>query len=249
MEFITDFILSILGASFLFGYMLVFLFASLETIVGVGLFIPGSMMVLISGALATQGYFDIWVLIIVTTSAAVLGDNFNYFLGKRYGARWILQGFWFVGEHHIERGKYFFDKHGAKSVFIGRFLPSVKEIVPFLAGVLYMRTGVFFLWNLLGSFGWSLAWLFTGYFFAKSLTTVYDMVSRAEKVLLTIAFVAIAVYILKLFIAYHNKLFPSQEKPLPIFEYKRPVWISKVADIYVWFSAKRRKNKTDRLFD
>ena len=116
------------------GYWIAFFAALLETTVGIGLILPGSTIILFLGALSARGYLDTGDLLWFAILGAILGDNINYYLGRRYGAKWLEKGFWFLKSNHIEKARYFMDAHGAKSVFLGRFIPSVKEVVPFIAG-------------------------------------------------------------------------------------------------------------------
>jgi undecaprenyl-diphosphatase len=150
-------------------YWLAFFAAFLETAFLLGLLIPGSTVLLLLGAYSTGLDVDFFSLWLFAVMGAILGDNLNYFLGKRYGKRLIKRGFWFLKPHHFQPAQHFFDKHGGKSVFLGRFIPSVKELIPFVAGTVGMRQRTFMLWNILGAMGWGLEWLGAGYLFAQSL--------------------------------------------------------------------------------
>ncbi len=161
------------------GYWIAFFAALLETTIGIGLFLPGSTIILFLGALSARGYLDLGDLIWFAVMGAIIGDNINYYLGKRYGARWVEKGFWFLKTQHIEKARHFMENHGAKSIFLGRFIPSVKEVVPFLAGTLMMKKRTFFLWNVLGAIGWGLQWVLAGFIFAQSLNITELWLSRA----------------------------------------------------------------------
>ncbi|HOX14938.1 MAG TPA: LssY C-terminal domain-containing protein [Smithellaceae bacterium] len=161
------------------GYWIAFFAALLETTVGIGLILPGSTIILFLGALSARGYLDTGDLLWFSVLGAILGDNINYYLGTRYGAKWLEKGFWFLKSNHIEKARYFMDAHGAKSVFLGRFIPSVKEIVPFIAGSVKMNKRTFMFWNILGGIGWGFEWVLTGYIFAQSLNLAELWLSRA----------------------------------------------------------------------
>ena len=151
------------------GYWVAFLAALLETVLGVGLLLPGSTIILFLGAFSARGYLDLGDLIWFAVLGAVIGDNINYHLGKKFGARWTREGIWFLKKEHFEKATAFFERHGAKSVFWGRFIPSVKEMAPFIAGLAGMRQSTFMVWNILGGIGWGLQWVLAGYLFAQSL--------------------------------------------------------------------------------
>jgi membrane protein DedA with SNARE-associated domain/membrane-associated phospholipid phosphatase len=189
------------------GYWIAFFTALLETTIGIGLILPGSTLILFLGALSGRGYFDFGDLLWFAVLGAVLGDNVNYFLGKRYGARWIKNGVWFLKPEHLEKGRIFFDTHGAKSVFLGRFIPSVKEIVPFFAGSVRMRQRTFFIWNVLGATGWGFEWVGAGYVFSQSLKLAQTWLSRAGFFLTGLVALFIIFYLMKWLVARKGKYF------------------------------------------
>jgi membrane protein DedA with SNARE-associated domain len=161
------------------GYWIAFFAALLETTVGIGLILPGSTIILFLGALSARGYVDVGDLIWFSVLGAIIGDNINYHLGRKYGAKWLEKGFWFLKAKHIEKARYFMDAHGAKSVLLGRFVPSVKEVVPFIAGSVRMNNRTFMLWNVLGAVGWGFEWVLAGYIFSQSLNLAALWLSRA----------------------------------------------------------------------
>lgn len=160
------------------AYWLAFLAALLETTFLVGLLIPGSTIILLLGTLAATGKLDFAGLFWFAAAGAILGDNLNYWLGKHYGQRWIQRGVGPLRHEHLQRVHDFFATHGSRSVFLGRFIPTFKELVPFVAGSAGMRQTVFMFWNVLGGLGWSLAWLGAGYVFARSLSLAQLWLSR-----------------------------------------------------------------------
>jgi len=161
------------------GYWLAFFAALLETTVGIGPFLPGSTIILILGALSARGYLDLGDLIWFAVMGAIIGDNINYSLGKRYGSEWLQKGIWLIKPQHFEKIRRFMDAHGAKSVFLGRFIPSGKEVIPFIAGSVKMNKRTFMFWNVLGAIGWGFQWVLVGYIFAQSLNIAELWLSRA----------------------------------------------------------------------
>ena len=178
------------------GYWIAFFAAILETTFGIGLILPGSTIILFLGALSARGYLDTGDLLWFAVLGAIIGDNVNYYLGRKYGTKWLEKGFWFLKSNHIKKARYFMDIHGAKSVFLGRFIPSVKEVVPFIAGSLKMNKRTFMLWNILGAAGWGFEWVLAGYIFAQSLNLAELWLSRAG---LFFAFLVILIGILYFF--------------------------------------------------
>ncbi|MDO9210691.1 MAG: LssY C-terminal domain-containing protein [Deltaproteobacteria bacterium] len=160
------------------GYWIAFFAALLETTIGVGLLLPGSTIILFLGALSARGYLDVGDLIWFAVLGAILGDNINYYLGNKYGSKWLKKGFWFLKIQQIQKARHFMDTHGAKSIFLGRFIPSVKEIAPFIAGSVKMNKRTFMFWNVLGAIGWGFQWVLAGYIFAQSLNIAELWLSR-----------------------------------------------------------------------
>lgn len=161
------------------GYWIAFFAALLETTIGIGLVLPGSTIILFLGALSARGYLDVGDLIWFAVLGAIIGDNVNYYLGSKYGAKWLKDGFWLLKASHLEKAKYFMDAHGAKGIFLGRFLPGVKEVAPFIAGSVKMNRRTFMFWNVLGAVGWGFEWVLAGYIFAQSLNLAEFWLSRA----------------------------------------------------------------------
>lgn len=184
---------------------------------GIGLFIPGSTIILLMGGLAANGTFDLGDLLWFAVIGAVIGDNINYYIGKKYGKRLLNNGFWIIKPAHFKKGEGFFEKHGAKSVFIGRFVPSLKEIVPLIAGVFRMKHLPFMLWNILGAIGWSLAWVLPGYFFAQSIGLAQVWLTRVGFFLLILVVLFLGFYLLDLLLIKKGK---------NIFTFLSSVWRS-----------------------
>ena len=175
-------------------YWIALLAALVETVLVIGLFLPGSSMLLLLGALAASpGGPSFLGILAFAVAGATLGDNINYSLGRRYGRRWTQQGLWLLRREHFEKAQVFFSRHGGKSVFLSRFIPSLKEVAPFVAGTAGMGHGWFFVWNLLGALGWGLQWVGAGYVFARSLSLAQLWMSRAG---LGIALLALSLLLL-----------------------------------------------------
>ncbi|MBU1642426.1 LssY C-terminal domain-containing protein [bacterium] len=189
------------------GYWIAFFAALLETTIGVGLFLPGSTVILLLGAFSAHGYFDLSGLLWSAVAGAVLGDNVNYFLGRRYGSYWLKRKLWFINKGHVEKAKRFMDTHGAKSIFLGRFIPSVKEIAPFIAGSIKMNRRAFLFWNTLGAVGWGLEWVLAGYLFAQSLNVAEVWLSRAGLFLGALLLIGILFYLVKWLVITRGKQF------------------------------------------
>lgn len=189
----------------LLGYWVAFFAALLETALVVGLLLPGSTLLLLLGALSASGHLDFGDLLWFAVAGAVLGDNVNFWLGRRYGNDWVRGGIWFFKPNHFEQARRFFDRHGAKSVFLARFIPSVKEIAPFVAGTVGMQRSKFMLWNVLGAIGWSLQWVGGGYLFGQSLSLAQASMSRAGMALVVLLLVWLLLWLLQRFVVHQGR--------------------------------------------
>ena len=187
------------------GYWIAFFATLMETIVGIGLFIPGSIIVLVMGALSASGYFDLGDLFWFAIIGAIIGDNINYYIGKKYGSKIFIRGLWFIKPFYFRKGEKFFKHYGLKSVLFGRFIPSIKEVIPLVAGASNINRLSFVTRNILGIIGWSLIWILPGYFFVQSLNFVKVWLNRAGFFFLTLIVIFTIFYILKVILIKRGK--------------------------------------------
>ena len=155
------------------GYWIVALVVGLES---VGLPLPGeTILVLAAIYAATDPSFNVWVLIAVASLGAIVGDNLGYWLGLRYGYALLLRYGNRIGifESRIKLGQYLFLKHGAKVVFLGRFVALLRILAAFLAGLNRMPWRAFLIANASGGVIWAAVFGIGGYFFGKVLLQVH----------------------------------------------------------------------------
>jgi len=171
-----------------------------ETLIGLGFLLPGSTFLLLLGVLAGQGYFDIVVLLLFAVAGAYLGDITNYHIGKHYGTVLLGRSWMPFSNEQLRKAHKFLNTHGAKSVFLARFLPGLKESVPFLAGSLKMQRSKFLFWDIFGAVGWSLEFIGIGYLFSASLSLAQIWLSRTVTVIAMLIFLFILLFLLKRFI-------------------------------------------------
>ncbi len=205
-----DYLTSLLPAIDTFhsiGYWLAFFSAFFETVIGVGLLLPGTSIIVILGAFAAQGYLDVGDLIWFAIFGAILGDNINYFLGKKYGANWIKNGVWFIKPEHLKKSREFLNKHGVKSIFLARFVPGLKELVPLIAGMVKMKRKPFFIWNVFGGIGWGIVFVLFGYIFSQSLNLAQTWLSKIGFFFAILILFFILFYILKWIIIKQGRQF------------------------------------------
>ncbi len=149
-------------------YVILFLIIFCETGLVVTPFLPGDSLLFTIGAFAALGSFDVaWVLFILTI-AAILGDSVNYAVGKYLGQKICEKANGrFIKKEYLDRTHKFYEKYGAKTIVIARFVPIVRTFAPFVAGVGTMRYITFLTYNIIGGVLWVGGFVLAGYFFGN----------------------------------------------------------------------------------
>lgn len=137
------------------GLPLLFVLVAVETI---GIPVPGETALIAAGVLAGRGKLPIEGVIAVAAAAAITGDNIGFFIGRKYGRTLLLRPGPALKHRMrvIEVGEPFFDRHGPKAVFLGRWVAGLRITGAWMAGINRMRWPVFTFFNALGGIGWSL---------------------------------------------------------------------------------------------
>lgn len=148
-------------------YGLLFLIVFVETGVVVMPFLPGDSLLFAAGALAAQGAMDPWVLGALLWTAAVLGDNCNYWVGRRLGERVHQLDSRWVRREYLTRTQAYFDRHGGKTIVIARFMPIIRTFAPFVAGVGRMDYRRFLPIDVFGGLVWVGSFVTLGYAFGN----------------------------------------------------------------------------------
>ncbi|HHX58267.1 MAG TPA: DedA family protein [Candidatus Moranbacteria bacterium] len=164
--------------------------ALLESLAFIGSILPGSILVILAGFLSAHGYLEISKLIWFVTFGAILGDGFSYWLGTK-GKVIFQKNYRWLKYVNLEKGEYFFKKHGGKSVFWGRFIGLLRPIIPFIAGLSKMNKKEFFLWNVTSAFLWATSHLLIGYFSGGALGSIKTWSERVTVLIVIIIFVFI----------------------------------------------------------
>ncbi|MEA2249091.1 MAG: hypothetical protein QOH46_3620 [Solirubrobacteraceae bacterium] len=154
---------SILSVARDVGYPVLFLVIAMETM---GIPVPGETALLTAGFLASRGHLDITAVIAVAAAAAIVGDNVGFMIGRKLGRRVLLAPGPFERHRHrvIEIGEPFFERHGPKAVFLGRWVAGLRITSAWLAGVNRMSWPTFLFWNALGGIAWATSVSLLAYF-------------------------------------------------------------------------------------
>ena len=150
-----------------FTYLILFIIIFAETGFVVTPFLPGDSLLFAAGALLappnTTG-LDIYILALLLIVAAFTGNTVNYLIGGYLGPKVFKEKNKILKLDYYLQTKAFFDKHGGKAVIISRFMPIIRTIAPFVAGVGRMPFLRYSLYNIIGGASWILVFLFSGYF-------------------------------------------------------------------------------------
>src|SRR5690348_1562987 len=149
-------------------YLILFLIVFCETGLVVTPFLPGDSLLFAVGTFAALGALDLWLAMALLMVAAILGDSLNYAIGARVGPRVFRQeGVRFLNRRDLERTHAFYERYGAKTIVIARFVPIVRTFAPFVAGIGRMRYRRFLFYNVAGGLGWIVLLTAGGYLFGN----------------------------------------------------------------------------------
>jgi len=151
-------------------YLVLFLIVFCETGLVVMPFLPGDSLLFALGAMTTlsEGALDIGVLSFLLFVAALLGDNLNYFVGRKLGESLFQnENSKFFKRQHLESAKKFYDRWGSRAVVLARFMPIVRTFVPFVAGVGQMNYKKFLAFSVFGAAAWIQIFLWAGRIFGN----------------------------------------------------------------------------------
>jgi membrane protein DedA with SNARE-associated domain len=164
------------------GYPAITLIVFIECI---GIPIPGeTMLLLASFYAATDNHLQIPFVIICAAVGAILGDNVGYHIGRTGGRAFVQKfgRFFFVKMEHLDKAERFFKRHGAKTVFFGRFISLLRIWSAFLAGMNHMNWRTFMFYNGLGGIVWATYVGLLGFVAGRYFHQHFDQVSWALRV-------------------------------------------------------------------
>jgi membrane-associated protein len=146
-------------------YLILFVIIFAETGFVVTPFLPGDSLLFAAGALIARGSsgLDIYLLAVILIVAAFTGNTLNYTLGNYLGPKVFKEKNKILKLDYYLQTKAFFDKHGGKAVIFSRFMPIIRTIAPFVAGVGRMPFGRYSVYNIIGGASWVILFLFAGY--------------------------------------------------------------------------------------
>ena len=178
-----------------YGYFVVFFGVLLEN---AGVPVPGETILLAGAALARFGHLSLPNVIVIAIIGAVLGDNIGFYIGRRGGRLLLERRGWIFGltPGRLAQFDTFFNLHGAKTVFIARFVTGLRVVGAVLAGASTLPWGRFFVFNVAGAIAWATTFGFVGYALGYSWDTIERWIGHLGLALLVvIAAVAAVVFV------------------------------------------------------
>lgn len=168
-HFVTD----VRGLIQLGGLLLICAIVFVETGLFVGFFLPGDSLLVTAGVFAASGDLSLPALLISASACAIAGDQVGYYIGHRAGAAlYSRPDSRFFKRKHLERAHAFYEKHGAKTIVIARFVPIVRTFAPAVAGAAQMNYRRFVSYNVFGGLFWVLSTVLLGYFLGRAVPDI-----------------------------------------------------------------------------
>lgn len=172
-----------------YGYWVVFFGVMLEN---AGIPVPGETVLLAAGFFAAQGHFNLFLVMIVAASGAIIGDNAGYFVGRKVGRATIERygrRVWLSPER-LAKMDGFFARHGNKTILFARFVTGIRVFAALFAGAARMKWSSFALYNIAGAILWSVAITLLGFFFGHSWNLLQRWLGRTGLIALVLLCVA-----------------------------------------------------------
>ncbi len=181
------------------GYPAIFIVTYLERSALVSVVVPGGIIVLLAGVLASRGYLDIVACMIFACLGAIAGDVTSYLLGRMIGRPYFERHsrFFFLKKKHVNEANEYFREEGGKSIFFSRFISILSTVVPFSAGMSRLPYRTFLVYGIIGNLAWTLFYGLLGYFFGWSWKTTEKWPERFGLISLALLVVSLITYLLR----------------------------------------------------
>lgn len=180
------------------GYIGIFIVIFAESGLFLGFFLPGDSFLFTAGILASQGVFNIALLMLVTFVAAVIGDSFGYYFGHKIGHRiFSKEDSFFFHKKHLIEAKEFYEAHGPKTIILARFVPIVRTFATILAGVGEMQYRKFLAYNIIGAVIWAIGMPLLGYALGSQIPQIDKYIIPVVLVIIGISFLPVITHLIK----------------------------------------------------
>jgi membrane-associated protein len=155
------------------GHLVLIVIIFSETGIMAGFFLPGDSLLVTAGLFAATGYLNLARLLVELSLAAIIGDSVSYAIGHQLGPRiFTKEDSLFFHKAHLMRAHRFYEKYGAKTIVIARFVPIIRTFAPVVAGVGEMKYKRFLTYNIVGGIGWVVSMISVGFFLGRSIPNI-----------------------------------------------------------------------------
>ncbi len=178
-------------------YLAILLIAFLESLPAIGLLVPGSTIIVLSGFMASHQHGILINLVIYSIAGAYLGDLVSFELGHRYGSKILKSRIFRRKRHWVKQSEVFFIDHGGKSLFFARFLGPIRGITPCIAGLSDMPRKKFQTYAPISSILWGISYPGLGFIGGNSWQEVESLTLKLSTAITMALIVAVLQYIIK----------------------------------------------------
>ena len=175
-------------------YLALFFVVFAETGLAVGFFLPGDSLLVVSGLFAAAGKLNVALVLLAFFLGSVIGDSTGYWTGRTMGKTLFNRENSFIFKpSRVEKAKAFFEKYGAKTVILARFIPVVRTFAPLVVGATEMPYAKFLTFSLIGSALWISTMVLTGYFLGGVIERAFNikLEDHIEKVVVVVVLLSI----------------------------------------------------------
>jgi membrane-associated protein len=160
-----------------------------ETGLMIGFFLPGDSLLVTAGIFSAAGHIDLYLMLLLVSLCAVVGDQLGYYIGQKTGpALFNRDDSLLFKRSHVLRAQQFYEKYGAKTIVIARFVPIVRTFAPVVAGIGQMPYRRFVAYNVVGGIFWVFSMVLLGY---AAGSTVPNIDKHIHKVIVVVIFLSI----------------------------------------------------------
>jgi len=176
------------------GYTVLVAIVFAETGLLMGFFLPGDSLLVTAGLLAaSDGLLSVWALIVLLSVAAIAGDSTGYAIGYHLGPRiFNREDSRLFHQNHLVRTQRFYEKYGAKTIVLARFVPIIRTFAPTVAGVGKMRYRTFLCYNVAGGIGWVASMTLAGFWLGRSIPHIEQNLHWVMSIVIVLSFLPIA---------------------------------------------------------
>ena len=204
-KFIIEMLLDKLGIYVYFG---LFFIVFAETGLAVGFFLPGDSLLVVSGLFAAAGKLNIALVLIAFFLGSVIGDSTGYWTGRAMGKTIFNRENSFIFKpSRVEKARRFFEKYGAKTIILARFVPIVRTFAPIVIGATEMPYARFLTFSILGGALWIFSMVLLGYFVGGLIETAFGirLEDHIEKVVIVVVLLSILPPVIEFFKSRYGK--------------------------------------------